>query len=396
MERLTTSASNLFRRALCPGSAAAEESFPPEESSDAAEGTMLHELDASPEKIPNTTLTPEQLETLATAKRIDEEILTLARGSFGIAEDAPFEDHRETELWCFKGLKKIFNGHLDFARFYTQTGLLVIIDKKFGRTRVTSAETNIQLRAYAAMAAKKWKPTHIIVAINQPRLPLDQAVTMAEYRPEQFATAISEVISIWETAHNPDGTPKTDAPRVAGEDQCRYCRARLHCDAYLNQQKALFALVESNTDKDEFKGMITQVSNEQLDKLHVAIALANAIKEDVKKEIIRRMESGSMDNYELKPTGSTTAVSDPLQAFAILEAIGFTQEEIIRRCELAIPALAEDYYAKHGHSLAAAKRTIKNAIDSVLVVTPKSPSLKRKHAITSIASEPVIQQQTLL
>jgi hypothetical protein len=49
MIRMTTSASNLLRRKLCPGSANAERDIPEQpESEDATEGTLLHAMMADP------------------------------------------------------------------------------------------------------------------------------------------------------------------------------------------------------------------------------------------------------------------------------------------------------------------------------------------------------------
>lgn len=47
--RATTSASNLFRRALCPGSATLEAGLPEEDSEQSREGQLLHDYSAHPE-----------------------------------------------------------------------------------------------------------------------------------------------------------------------------------------------------------------------------------------------------------------------------------------------------------------------------------------------------------
>jgi hypothetical protein len=49
MSRALTSASNLFRRQLCPGSARMEEGLPDEDSEMSREGTLLHDYAANSE-----------------------------------------------------------------------------------------------------------------------------------------------------------------------------------------------------------------------------------------------------------------------------------------------------------------------------------------------------------
>ena len=61
--RAATSASNLFRRALCPGSERLEEGLPDEDSPESREGTLLHEYDANPQ-LDRSVLTPDQRDLL--------------------------------------------------------------------------------------------------------------------------------------------------------------------------------------------------------------------------------------------------------------------------------------------------------------------------------------------
>jgi hypothetical protein len=380
MTRSLTSASNIARRKECPGSAAAEAEFPEQEDSDESkEGTMLHLIDAQPEKANEFNLKGEQKDVLEAAKRADDDIFRSVHACLKLPADEPYEEVREEEMWVYRGLKKVFPGHCDRLRFYPSVGVLVIIDKKFGRNEVTPAEANMQLRSYGVMGARRFKPKHVMVAINQPRLKYDDRVTIAEYRDDQLPGALADVLAVWDGSHNADGSPRTDVPRIAGQEQCRYCRARLHCDAYRAKFEFL-AKPSSEEGKDAFIERLTALSDSELDRVQVAIQFASVIKDDVKAEIIRRMEAGRMGNYEMKPTGNTSSISDVRKAFELLEGIGFSQEEIIRRSKLSLDSLAEDLHAKDGGTQIAAKRKIRDTLGPVLDVTPKSPSLKRLRA----------------
>jgi len=227
MTRSTTSASNIFRREACPGSHAAEEQFPEEQESEySAEGTTLHDLAANPEK-DRSALNQEQRDVLKRAEDGAERILKAANASLKITDADQFEEGHEKEMWLRKSLNNLFPGHCDRWRYYPSKKALVIIDHKFGYITVEPAESNLQLRAYAVMGAAKWDCDTVLVAINQPRLPFDERLTIAEYNREAIGSAKEHLLSVWEGCH------QKNAPRIAEDGyQCRYCKARLHCDAY--------------------------------------------------------------------------------------------------------------------------------------------------------------------
>jgi len=72
--RPTTSASNLYRRAACPGSAKMEENLPEEETKEAREGKLLHDYDAH-ENYDRRMLTPAQRDLLRINERCLQTIL---------------------------------------------------------------------------------------------------------------------------------------------------------------------------------------------------------------------------------------------------------------------------------------------------------------------------------
>ena len=376
MIRSLTSASNIDRREACPGSAAAEAEFPEREDSEySEEGTLLHAIDADATAGAGVKLTGEQKDVLLSSARADEEILRAVRTNMKLTDDEPFEEGREEEMYLYRGLRKLFPGHCDRWIFFPRISLLIIIDKKFGRNEVTPAETNLQLRSYAAMGARKRKAKHVVVAINQPRLKWEDRLTIAEYTEENIPAAQEHLFAVWDGAHNSDGSPRTDVARIAGENQCRYCRARIHCPEY----RAKFEFLAKETEKDAFIERIHAATDFELDRVFVAIRFAESIKDQVKAEIIRRMDEGKMRNFEMKPSGSTSSISDNAEAMRLLAGIGFTKDEAIHRSKLKLTELAEDLQEKDGSTLIAAKRKLKDALLPVLEVSDKSPSLKRKH-----------------
>lgn len=376
--RALTSASNIARREACPGSAYAESLFPEQEDSDESkEGTLLHSVDADPSLAETSGLTSEQVEVLERARTCDEEIFSSLHLSIGITEDEPFEEIREEKLWFYRGIKKLYPGHVDRARFYPNQKVMVVIDKKFGRREVTPAEANLQLRSYAMMIGeKRWKPERILVAIVQPRLRFEDRLSMAEYFSESFADARAHLLRIWDASHDENGDPREDAPRVANDnEQCRYCRAKLSCDAY--RAKYTWLTSPASDGKESFVAKLGTLSDEKLDEIWLAIGFAKLIEPDAKKEIARRIAAGGMVMYEQAETGNTSTITDVPKAIDLLENYGIAKEEIMKCASLRKEDLAEKIKVQDECTIAHAKKRLGQVLRTVLKITPKSPSLQR-------------------
>ena len=379
--RALTSASNIPRRAACPGSAYAESLFPePPDSDDSKEGTLLHDLDANPDK-DRGELTSEQAEVLAKAAASDEAIFKSIRYAMKIDENEPFEEGYEKELWFYRSIKKLFPGHCDRWRWWPRIKVSAIIDKKFGRIEVTPAESNLQLRCYAIMGDRIWKAERSVVAINQPRLCYEDRLTLGEYTQETIPQAREHILSIWDASHNPDGTPREDAPRVAdAKEQCRYCRAKVDCDAY--RAKYGWMTAQAVDGKDSFIGRLESISDDKLAGVWEAIVFAKGVESAAKAEIIKRKESGGMGMFELQDSGNTSVINDTPKAVKLLSSYGLTDAEIMACAKLTKEALAEKIKAHEGGTIAASKKKLNEILTPVLTITAKSPSLKRVQAET--------------
>lgn len=373
--RTLTSSSNLRTRELCPGSAAAEEGIPDQPNEFSAEGTMLHELDADP-TIDRSHLTEEQRETLELAARLDHEIFEAVLSQAQLPADEPYNEGREEERWFRRGFKSLFVGHNDLHRHYYERGVLVVIDKKFGRAPVNNAQENRQLMSYAVMAGDAVDAEQVYVAVNQPRLSKEDRVTIAHYDRAALKTAKELILSIWDAAHNEDGTPRKDAPRVAGEEQCKWCKAKLHCDAY----RAKYAILEapSKEPKEVFIQKLSQLTDDQLDQVYVAVKFADMIADAAKEEIIRRMDAGAMGNYIKSNTGSTTTINDNARALLLLEDAGLPSHKITR--PVTTTELVEVARSMKDITKKEAEILVKSILEPVSTSTPKAPTLKRRGA----------------
>jgi len=378
--RPTTSASNIHRRRHCPGSHAAEDGRPEEESPYASEGTMLHNCDADP-TADRSQLTGEQSDTLNAAANADKAIFVQLASSGLITPESPYEDHREQEYWFRKGIKKLFPGHMDLCRWYPNEKILLIIDKKFGRVPVDAAASNDQLRAYAVMGAQKFPARHVVVAIVQPRLAYAERITAAEYNAEALEAAKLDIANVWDAAHAPD------APRHAGLDWCKYCKAKLDCPEY-TQKFASLATTVPATER------INALSDHDLDRVYVAIQFAKDLEKPAKEEIRRRMEAGTMGNFSLKSNGNMTKVRDVARARDLLIGLNILPAEEVDRClSISIEEVSDKLRMARDCSMKDAKIMVKDLLADLLEITPKASSLIRKDDLPAL---PATDQPALL
>src|SRR5438552_1095838 len=83
MMRPVTSASNLFRRQLCPGSARLEAGLPEEDSEQSREGQLLHEYSAHPE-YDRRMLKPAQRDLLELADTLTKTVIDTVESGNGL------------------------------------------------------------------------------------------------------------------------------------------------------------------------------------------------------------------------------------------------------------------------------------------------------------------------
>ena len=377
-QRLLTSASNLHRREACPGSAFAEAGYPNEESDAAAEGTMLHALMADT-SMDRTHLNGEQLKTIQAAEEMNLQLWKIvgeAMARRGQEDDFEPDQGHEVELWLRRGIKPIMNGHCDHWRYFSHQKLLVIVDYKFGRIAVDEAESNLQLRAYAVMGAEKWDCDHILVAINQPRLAYEKRLTISEYTREALKAAKAQLLDIYDKAHNKDGTPREDAPRVAGESQCRYCRAQLLCPTY--RETYSFLADSAPMGKEAYvQDRIMTMGDADLDRVYTACKFAALISDKAKEEILRRQKLGGMLMWQSVPGRKNTEITDRARAVRLLQNIGLPLESVLECAKLSLPELSEELRRRDGLKQKEAKERIFQTLQPVLEITETAPSLKR-------------------
>lgn len=382
MKRATTSASNIFRRKLCPGSARMEKDLREEDTEFSTEGQMLHALFLTGKR--PDTLTQEQAQALDMADFYAEEFFGNLRQRFNIPMDARFVDERDIML-IVRGPdgEELFPGHADVIRTWPEYDVRGVVDAKFGFMEVEWAPDNLQLASYIVGRQQMSAARAVGACIVQPRN-FGPRMSQAGYSAAMIPAAAVELRRIFLESEKPD------APLIAGEKQCHFCRAKAGCSAYI----AKFEVLETVSPG----AAIELLPGNQLERLHVAIQFANKIREEVSSEMRRRIAEGTMPGWKLQNSGDDVDVKDTLGFFnALRELIGpdkFTAKTFDDCREIQWGKLADAVQSILKVSEKRAKEIIKDVSAPYARRTPKAKKVVRdKQLIKTTLAVPQIDGQ---
>jgi hypothetical protein len=305
--------------------------LPDRDSEDAKEGRLLHSYSAN-KNLDRSTLKPEHQDVLRIADEIDESVFKRAEEQFlpKREEAYDYDEGHEKEIWLMRGEKREIPGHCDTWRYYTNSKLVVISDRKFGRNPVEPADANFQLRTYSVAAADEWNDAeNIVVAINQPRLGYFERSTTAFYNREDVEAARNELLAI------KDDCEKPNAPLSASEDACRNCRAARPelCPAFKKAMQVPAVITPdaalSKAAREEFlQQRVAQFTDEELEKTFLALTLSRYAHDSVHDEIRKRKANGGMTNFEIAKDSEVREVVNPRRGISLLSLAGWEKSDI--------------------------------------------------------------------
>lgn len=306
MRELTT-ASNIHRRELCPGSENMERMCPePLESPEAAEGTMLHKHTQArfgmEVKEPLPELNDEQKSAVDRAEHLIRTCL-LGLDFEGVV---PTFEH----TLFIDGVER---GHCDLL--FIKGKKAVVIDLKFGRIIVTAAASNRQMRTYALGIDATIKDlagdpfSNILVAIVQPRASIDSSFSSAEYDRQDLNRAYSRFKEILSNCKD------ANAQRIPSEVACQYCRGALPPFSCPEARQVALALAV----RPAYELLTPDERARRIPLLKLGMKLAEAELEHYRDELIK--DPSFVAGATLKPGKLRTKILDAAKAYEALKEV---------------------------------------------------------------------------
>jgi len=279
------SASGAHRWMNCPGSVAAEANLPDRSSIFADEGTLAHAIcehaliNNMPVDAAALDTPPEFLGLNLPADVVDQAFLDACQMYVDYVNSLPgsqrmYEVRVDFSLWVPEGF-----GTSDVVILDGNT--IRIVDLKFGKGVKVDADNNPQPLLYALGTLNDfgWLSDieHIEMHIVQPRLDHISVCTVSK----------GDLIKFGERADQAARKALEDnAPRVPGEKQCRFCKAKTNCGALY--QATADALMSDFDDLDPPPA--NTLSNDQLRKVlerkDLIVAWLSAVETHVTERIV--------------------------------------------------------------------------------------------------------------
>lgn len=358
------SASGVVRVALCPGSWLLENQCPNTTSDAAESGTRIHAVLAG--EIPASELSDDEQRVADRCHEMDERLPEL------IGFDGEFDaDIRECRLWSDGDPRRSgYSGKPDRIRISHSAGLILVTDYKTGYGDVPPAESNWQMRALASLAYRIYDIPCVYVALIAPRTV--DSLTICKYGRDDLLLAHRDISDKIELASN------LDAPRIPGEEQCKYCRAKAICP---EARAAALAITKYDAGAGEAIAVPTLTAEqlaEALPQLDNAEKIIKAIRDQAK---IFVAAGGAIPGYEEKPGVTRREIPDAQAAFAAVSDI-ITPEEYQTACSVSVAALEALYGAKAGLKGKALKSAFAERLGDALVSKQAAPSLVRSKSVS--------------
>ena len=288
--------SSLGRIRLCPGSYAMSKKAPPSEgSSDAAEGTLMHNFMEAGLKLPTPDqvtyasdlaqeLTGEQMETLNSCMKYAREKLN------------GYRVWTERFMVLEANLDEPITGTADVVAINQTADHAIGIDWKFGRGSLSQTTTLMQAAAYSSMIFQTYKGVKVVdYYVYQPRVGFGGTEYAASWDLQDYTRLMG---MITESVRKAQELGASLDPSPAA---CQFCSAISICPAAAEITEQLPVKYESALPVEPAK-------------IAKALDMAKIVKKQVKavEDMARQMmkEGGEIPGYILKPRSGSKRLAD--------------------------------------------------------------------------------------
>lgn len=366
-----TSASNALADSLCPGRHLAQRGIPDEPGKYADTGRKIHAALAMGAKHTNDSrpilesLTLEEQETFFACRELQQKVVL----QYFVNIHPTYREFREQRYWArFKVNGQGFE-HSGQADFVGRQGTrALILDYKTLPGEVAQSPKNLQLRDLACLVAGNLIPTaEIAVAIIQPLVTREPVLCV--YQKAELDRATKEMFDRVVRSNT------LESERVAGEVQCKFCKARRSCVAYQKwagqiSPPAMLGL---------FEVPMQSWTPEQFGRAAGALAPLEKLLGEIKTEIKARLERdpAAVAGWELKPGAIRETIINPQGVFERFAKLGGNVEQFMPAVELGKAKLKEALAKLTGAKGKTLENGMQTLLDGMTESKQTAPTLRR-------------------
>lgn len=265
-----------------------------------------------------------------------------------------------------------FSGQPD--RVYLRDGKALTLDWKSGFLPVTTADKNAQLATLAILTIHKYGVSEVTVCI----VPRFGKIKETATYDLSSATSALEFIR-WIIAES----EKPDAPRRAGNKQCKYCRFAPHCPEYHE-----FSMAVQKVEHAELPTISSADLAQLIDRIPAVLNLCEKLKDEGK----RRLDAGDEEFsklFELTQGRKTRKITDLFALYNRCKLLGASDAAFTGQCTIDLGAVDKDgngkglKYLIHVHTGLKGKaldQKTEEVLSGLIEVGRTAGSLKRKDA----------------
>jgi len=210
-----TSASGAPADALCPGRHLAQVGLPDEPSEDASFGNEIHDALRTGN---SDALKQDQMSIYDGCKEIEGKLINSVFG----ADAKNAKVFREQRLWCKVDTRLEHSAKPDVV--YRLADKALVLEYKTLPGDLPSAASNLQLRDQVVLASGSLVVKNVAAAVVQPLVTYTPELCM--YDADDIARSEREMFERIRRSNDPN------SPRIAGDVQCKFCKAKKSCVEY--------------------------------------------------------------------------------------------------------------------------------------------------------------------
>jgi hypothetical protein len=366
VRRGATSASNAEADYLCPGRHAAQKGLPREATDWSEHGRKIHKaLADSGNRTLVESLTLEERETFDRCREIEKRFVQQLFPDLG--HQNPMRVFREQRLWTKIDGQWEHSGQPDVV--FRAGPQALIGEYKTLPGDVPGAARNMQLRDQAVLVRGALLVDEVAVFVNQPLVTMSPELVV--YSADDLKRAEQELFARVRASNDPN------SKRVAGEIQCKFCRAKKLCPTY--QQWAGSNLPTMLSILDVPMGNWTPDQRAIFcERLSVAQTWLDDAKQMMKDGLEKDPEY--VPGWFLKPGAVLEHIKDPQECFNRFAALGGTIPQFMATVKVGKTKLREAVNEVTGAKGKALDAAIDALTDGIVEKSQNAPSLKRKEA----------------